>query len=384
MRKSLFVLIGILDVFIVLAQSPKGFDVKGSIENMPDTKIMFYYRNPTNLDQIVTDSTDSHNGSFECKGMIADESPVIMVLSKRMQEMKSAPIKFFVQNGDVISVKGNDSEFDLAVSAGSTYNTQLNELNDQLKEDKQSLMRMRRESMSNGSAPQGPTVEMKALMQDLVDKEKAFIKAHPDYLASASTLYLDARVGMEEPEIKEYYNALAPQVQQSMYGKLLQQNFEYTKKYNSGTELAVNFIKKDMNGKIINLADFKGKYVLLDFWGSWCGPCRAGNPHLKDLYAMYKAKGFTIIGIANESGTIAEASAAWKKAVREDGLPWIQVLNNDGKDKFDVTNIYEVSAFPTKILLDKDGKIIGRYTGTSSGAGVADPLEEKLKEVMGG
>ena len=139
-----------------------------------------------------------------------------------------------------------------------------------------------------------------------------------------------------------------------------------------------------MNGKIVNLADYKGKYVLLDFWGSWCGPCRAGNPHLKDLYAKYKTKGFTIIGIANESGTIAEASAAWKKAVKEDGLPWIQVLNNEGKDKVDVTNIYEVSAFPTKILVDKDGKIIGRYTGTSAGAGVADPLEEKLKEVMGG
>src|ERR1700730_570114 len=99
MRKSLFVLIGMLDVLIVLAQSPKGFDVKGNIENMPDTKIMFYYRNPTNLDQIITDSTDSHNGSFECKGMIPDNSPVIMVLSKRMQEMKSAPIKLFVQNG---------------------------------------------------------------------------------------------------------------------------------------------------------------------------------------------------------------------------------------------------------------------------------------------
>ena len=91
-----------------------------------------------------------------------------------------------------------------------------------------------------------------------------------------------------------------------------------------------------------------------------------------------------IIGIANEKGpSLADEIASWKKAVTEDGLPWIQVLNNQGIEQSDVTKNYNVNAFPTKILLDPTGKIIGRFTGTSADPGVKDDLTEALKSVMG-
>ena len=89
-----------------------------------------------------------------------------------------------------------------------------------------------------------------------------------------------------------------------------------------------------------------------------------------------------IVGVANEQGaSLADNKTAWKKALKEDGLPWQQLLNNDGIEKCDVTKLYNVFAFPTKILLDKDGKIIGRYTGTSIGDD-KDDLTEKLKEIF--
>ncbi|MVT09604.1 TlpA family protein disulfide reductase [Chitinophaga tropicalis] len=126
--------------------------------------------------------------------------------------------------------------------------------------------------------------------------------------------------------------------------------------------------KQDVNGKAVDFKALKGKYVLLDFWGSWCKPCRASHPHLKELYAKYKDKGFEIIGIASEMAPTAEKRhELWTTAIKEDGLPWLQVLNNEYIEKFNAAKEYNVTAYPTKILLDRDGNIIGRYVGNGNG-----------------
>jgi thiol-disulfide isomerase/thioredoxin len=126
--------------------------------------------------------------------------------------------------------------------------------------------------------------------------------------------------------------------------------------------------KKDSNGKKVDFNALKGHYVLLDFWGSWCRPCRASHPHLKELYAKYKDKGFEIVGIASEHAkTKEECIKLWKTAITEDGLTWLQVINNENAEKFDAVKEYGVTAFPTKILLDKEGNVIGRYVGNGNG-----------------
>jgi thiol-disulfide isomerase/thioredoxin len=141
---------------------------------------------------------------------------------------------------------------------------------------------------------------------------------------------------------------------------------------------AVAIQKKDSNGQSINLETLKGKYVLIDFWGSWCGPCRASHPHLKSLYAKYKADGFEILGIAQEQGQSLEASRkAWTKAIAEDGINWPQVLNNEDIAQFDAVKAYGITAFPTKILLDKEGKILARYVGDG------EEIDAMLKKIFG-
>jgi thiol-disulfide isomerase/thioredoxin len=137
--------------------------------------------------------------------------------------------------------------------------------------------------------------------------------------------------------------------------------------------------KKDANGKNVDFKALKGHYVLLDFWGSWCRPCRASHPHLKELYAKYKDKGFEIIGIATEHAkTKEECIKLWTTAIAEDGLTWLQVLNNENAEKFDAVKEYNVTAFPTKILLDRDGNVIGRYVGNGSGGEAFGSKLEKL------
>lgn len=139
--------------------------------------------------------------------------------------------------------------------------------------------------------------------------------------------------------------------------------------------------KKDMNGNPVDFNALKGKYVLIDFWGSWCKPCRASHPHLKELYAKYKNKGFEIIGVAQElAKTPEECRALWTGAVAKDSLTWLQIMNNENSEKFDAVKEYTVGAFPTRILLDRNGNIIGRYVGNGP-AGSA--FTAKLEELLG-
>lgn len=137
--------------------------------------------------------------------------------------------------------------------------------------------------------------------------------------------------------------------------------------------------KPDADGKVWGAASMKGKYLLLDFWGSWCLPCRFTHPHLKEVYSKYKNKGFEIVGISLEPGPeLEKANQTWKKAIAEDKISWIHLLNNENAGKFDAVKAFGVGVFPTKILLDTEGKEIARYTG-----GASKDFDEKMKVLFG-
>ena len=149
---------------------------------------------------------------------------------------------------------------------------------------------------------------------------------------------------------------------------------------NSEGKQATDFSALDFNGKIIQLAGFKNKYVLLDFWGSWCVPCRQSTPHLIELYKKYADKGFTVIGIAEEYD---KTGNAWKDAIQKDGIDiWNNILSNPNADPTNqsvktIATKYSIHVFPTKLLIDPSGHIIGRFEGTSREA----ELDKQLKEI---
>ena len=146
--------------------------------------------------------------------------------------------------------------------------------------------------------------------------------------------------------------------------------------------MAKDFKTTDINGKELTLSMFQGKYVLLDFWASWCVPCRKGNPHLKELYALYHDKGFEIIGISDDD----RDHDAWKNAVSHDGLPWkhilrgLQFINGQYDRSKDISDGFGIHSLPTALLIDASGKIIGRY-----GEGLDDrkKLDEQLAKAFG-
>lgn len=198
-----------------------------------------------------------------------------------------------------------------------------------------------------------------------------FVKQYPDSYASALALSNYGRTGLTIENLERIYAMLSTRNQQSEEGKVVAGYIAGVKSSSIGS-IVKDFTLNTPEETPLSFSQLKGKYVLIDFWASWCGPCKASFPHMKEVYKKYKSDKFEIYSIS-----IDKDKDAWLKGLKEQQLPWLQTLDtkNISQSGFAVTGV------PTTYLIDPQGKILMKEVGFDASGN--SPLEKKLIELFG-
>ncbi|WP_312186677.1 TlpA disulfide reductase family protein [Sphingobacterium sp.] len=183
-------------------------------------------------------------------------------------------------------------------------------------------------------------------------KELAFASKNPNSIFAVDAL-IDAANKRKLSEIEPIFLKLSKEVRQLTNARQLEARFLAEKSVKIGNK-APDFSQPDTHGKMVKVSDFKGQYVLVDFWASWCGPCRAENPNLLKAYNKYKGKGLEVLAVSLDD---TKGRNAWLKAIKDDGLPWIHVADLKGWSN-EAAVLYGVRAVPQNYLVDPKGNIV--------------------------
>jgi len=197
--------------------------------------------------------------------------------------------------------------------------------------------------------------------------EMEFVKNNPNSIVSASMLSLYSTTWGKE-KTKELYEQFSIENKDSKFGMEITKYIELNKEPKIGEQFT-DFESEDKNGKLKKLSELKGKAILLEFWASWCGPCRQENPNLVKTYEKYNPKGFQIFAVS-----LDEDKESWLKAIEKDSLNWEHVSDLKGQ-RNEASLIYGINGIPDNFLIAENGEIIGRNLR-------GDKLNEKLKEIL--
>lgn len=372
MNKAIILLTGLFISGSILAQKTKPFSytVDGVVKNYKNNYIYLSHKWD---DKIYTDSTKVADGKFKFAGKSQEPNMYWFTFTNNPNNQ---PIIFYMDPGKTTVNMNMDSLGNLAIKGGPSQKDyeEYKAMMMQFQMQQQQIVNEYNTARNNNdmNTMQAKQAEFEKFIPTVKEGLKNYIKTHPKSAVSGYVIYAEyanQAFNFTAEETEEGIKALDKSIMETKYGKLAADRLALMRGSAIGN-VVYDFKQNTADGKTIKLSDYRGKYLLVDFWASWCGPCRMENPNVVAAYKKYKDKGFTILGVSFD-----QDKAKWLSAVEKDQLTWDQVSDLKGWGN-EAARIFSISSIPQNILIDKDGKILEKNLRGPA-------LEQKLEEIFG-
>ncbi len=365
MKKYISILSAVLCLYFQASAQDSAYVINGNLEKIKSGTI---FLNIYKQGVTFKDSADINEGKFTFTGFVT--SPYFASLT--MPSRQNDYFTFYVEPG-TMEIRGRGDSLKLLTVKGSVVNSDNTLLKERMKpitKWEAADSKLYEEAYKNKNR-----VVMDSLDQVdfaiLAAKRKivsSFVKENPKSMRGAMAILENYAYYADASEVAPVYEALDPSIKNSLKGKEIKKMLDTYEKVAIG-KTAPDFTQYTPDSSQLSLSSLKGKYVLIDFWASWCGPCRRENPSVVAAYNKFKDKGFTILGVSYDT-----KKDRWIKAIADDHLNWNQVSDLQGWQN-STSDEYGIKAIPSNLLVDKNGVIIAKNI-------FGKKLTEKLNEVL--